>query len=225
MNRQLAWVLLCFASPAMATTLSGPAKVADGDSLEIQGRRIRLFGIDAPEATQTCDREGRKWACGHASADRLRGLIGDGVVVCSGDEVDQYARLIAVCTTGGVDLNQAMVADGWATAFRRYSAAYVIDETRARVGKLGLWASNFELPEAYRAEKRGRTEGPALRARKPATAPPPSGVCLIKGNRNRKGQWIYHLPGSPYYYKTRAEEMFCTEAQAQAAGYRASRAQ
>ena len=44
--------------------------------------------------------------------------------------------------------------------------------------------------------------------------------CNIKGNRNRKGQWIYHLPGMPYYDQTRAEEMFCTEAQAQAAGYR-----
>jgi hypothetical protein len=43
---------------------------------------------------------------------------------------------------------------------------------------------------------------------------------VIKGNRNRRGQWIYHLPGMPYYNVTRAEEMFCTEADAQAAGYR-----
>ena len=31
---------------------------------------------------------------------------------------------------------------------------------------------------------------------------------------------IYHLPGMPYYDETRAEAYFCTEAQAQAAGYR-----
>jgi hypothetical protein len=43
---------------------------------------------------------------------------------------------------------------------------------------------------------------------------------MIKGNRNRKGQWIYHVPGMPYYEQTRAEEMFCTEAEARAAGYR-----
>ena len=48
--------------------------------------------------------------------------------------------------------------------------------------------------------------------------------CLIKGNRNRRGEWIYHLPGKPYYSETRAEEMFCSEAEAQAAGYRRSRA-
>ena len=44
--------------------------------------------------------------------------------------------------------------------------------------------------------------------------------CNIKGNRNRKGQWIYHVPGMPYYDQTRPEEIFCTEAEAQAAGYR-----
>ena len=46
------------------------------------------------------------------------------------------------------------------------------------------------------------------------------GRCAIKGNRSRRGDWIYHLPGMPYYEATRAEEIFCTEAQAQAAGYR-----
>lgn len=45
-------------------------------------------------------------------------------------------------------------------------------------------------------------------------------MCLIKGNHSRRGDWIYHLPGMPYYDDTRAEAYFCTEAQAQAAGYR-----
>lgn len=45
-------------------------------------------------------------------------------------------------------------------------------------------------------------------------------ACNIKGNRDRRGQWIYHVPAMPYYDQTRAEDIFCNEAEAQAAGYR-----
>lgn len=45
----------------------------------------------------------------------------------------------------------------------------------------------------------------------------------IKGNINSKGEKIYHVPGGQYYDKTIAEEWFCTEAEAQAAGYRKSK--
>ncbi len=218
----LACVLL--GSPAAARTLTGTATVVDGDSLEVAGQRIRLFGIDAPEASQTCDREGQAWACGLASADRLRSLVGGDKVVCNGNEVDQYGRLLAICTVAGVDLNQMMVADGWATAFRRYSEAYSADETRARAGKLGLWSSSFEAPGDYRAEERqaGTTRAAGAPAR--IAAPTNTSGCTIKGNRNRRGEWIYHLPGMPHYDQTRAEEMFCSEAQAQSAGYRRSKA-
>jgi hypothetical protein len=78
-------------------------------------------------------------------------------------------------------------------------------------------------PQDYRAAQRGATAfaRPQQRQSRVQTfAAPAAGSCSIKGNRNRKGQWIYHLPGMPYYAQTRAEEMFCTEAQAQAAGYR-----
>ena len=46
------------------------------------------------------------------------------------------------------------------------------------------------------------------------------GGCSNESDRNRKGQWIYHVPGMPYYARTRAEQMFCSEADARAAGYR-----
>jgi hypothetical protein len=48
--------------------------------------------------------------------------------------------------------------------------------------------------------------------------------CAIKGNRNRRGEWIYHLQGQEYYEDTRPEELFCTEREAQAAGYRRAKA-
>jgi endonuclease YncB( thermonuclease family) len=218
---------LC-SSPAAAATLAGPATVVDGDTLEIDGKRIRLFGIDAPETSQVCYREGEPWACGEASADWLRRQIGNNPLSCTGAEVDIYGRLLAVCTLDGIDLNRAMVAEGWAIAFRLYSDRYVADEARARGGKLGLWTSNFVSPEEHRAAER-EAATPAVRPSRSARAAPTQSSasvseCLIKGNRNRRGEWIYHLPGMPYYNETRAEEMFCTEAEAVAAGYRRSRA-
>jgi endonuclease YncB( thermonuclease family) len=219
-------ILTCalLASPAAARTLSGTATVVDGDSLEIAGQRVRLFGIDAPEARQSCDRDGQAWPCGAASTERLRSLIGSERVACTGDEFDQYGRLLAVCSLAGMNLNQAMVADGWATAYRRYSEAYVVDEGRARAARLGLWSSSFEAPGDYRAEERQAGTARAVGTSARIAAPTNTSGCTIKGNRNRRGEWIYHLPGMPYYDQTRAEEMFCSEAQAQSAGYRRSKA-
>lgn len=212
--------------PAAAQTVSGSAGVVDGDTLDVNGRKVRLFGIDAPEARQTCDRDGEAWACGEESANQLRTLIGESRADCSGSEVDQYGRLVAVCWAGSLELNKTMVAYGWATAFRKYSSAYVADEVRAKGAKRGLWASSFDLPEAYRLA-RAQTAASATAARnrpaRQAAAPIVPG-CVIKGNRSRRGAWIYHLPDMPYYEQTRAEEMFCSEADAQAAGYRRSRA-
>jgi endonuclease YncB( thermonuclease family) len=218
--------IMLAASPAMAETRSGPAEVIDGDTVEIEGKRIRLFGIDAPEATQLCYRGSEIWACGEAAASELRGLINGNELSCRGYEIDQFGRFVAVCTIAGMDLGKLMVAQGWAIAFRRYSDDYVADQARAQASKLGMWNSTFVSPEEHRAAERGDANpAPAAAGQWARIESPRSNTgCTIKGNRSRRGEWIYHLPGMPYYEETRAEEMFCSEAEAQAAGYRRSRA-
>jgi hypothetical protein len=106
-----------------------------------------------------------------------------------------------------------MVSSGYATAYRHYSADYVPAEETAKAAKLGIWAGSFKAPREYRhaEEAQERQAAPARRAS--------NGGCNIKGNRGQHG-WIYHVPGMPYYEQTRPEEIFCTEGEAQAAGYR-----
>lgn len=56
----------------------------------------------------------------------------------------------------------------------------------------------------------------------------PSGQCLIKGNISSSGERIYHVPDGQFYDATKidsskGERWFCTEAEAQAAGWRRSK--
>lgn len=218
----LAAGLMAVSSAAMGQTVYGAAQAIDGDSLEVGGKKVRLFGVDAPELDQGCQMDGEDWACGQASKEQLAALISGRPVTCQGQGVDQYGRILAVCSAGRDELNEVMVEQGWAVAYRQYSDAYVSAEMRAKAGRAGIWASQFVLPSDYRLSKMPQPPRSAeTRQRKPAaSAAPWSGGCVIKGNRSRRGEWIYHLPGMPYYDQTRPEEIFCTEAEAQAAGYR-----
>jgi endonuclease YncB( thermonuclease family) len=210
-------------APAVAEALVGPPQVSDGDTLTIQGRQVRLVGVDAPELGQPCTRGGETWACGEEARRQLSELVASGAVECAGNETDQYGRLLAVCWAGGFELNKTLVEQGWATAYRAYSDAYVAHETRAKLARKGIWSATFDLPENYRRAQRLRSEEqPTRRSTRSAGTSQTafSGGCVIKGNRSRRGEWIYHLPGMAYYDATRPEEIFCSEADAQAAGYR-----
>ena len=188
-------------------------------------KEVRLFGIDAPELNQTCLRDAQDWACGAAAKDLLNSLVRGKFIYCSEAGTDQFDRILARCVSGTTDINRAMVANGHAVAFRRYSSDYVSAEDSAKANKRGLWSSKFTMPSDYRhagsaAAVKPVTTRKAARASSSDWAGRAKANCNIKGNRNRKGQWIYHVPGMPYYERTRPEELFCSEADARAAGYR-----
>jgi endonuclease YncB( thermonuclease family) len=204
----------------------GIGRAEDGDTLMVGDTKVRLFGIDAPEFDQTCKRNGSQSGCGAAASEALMQLVTGRDVECISMGEDQYGRVLGRCSAGGMDVNRTMVELGNAVAYRRYSSDYVAAEQSAKARKLGLWAGTFEAPEQYRrtgglaAEPRVHSSHGARSASSNNWAQRAQANCDIKGNRNRRGEWIYHLPGMPYYDQTRPEEIFCTEAEAQAAGYR-----
>lgn len=198
----------------------------------VGSQEVRLFGIDAPEAKQSCSRNDQAWSCGLASAEQLSKVVSGRPVRCVAVGSDKYHRAVARCSVGELDVNRYMVAAGYALAYRRYSLDYVSAEESARASRRGMWSSKFELPETYRHHDgdvidRVREDHAGSKVqivRGSRSKPQPAGNCRIKGNQSRRGERIYHLPGMPYYEATVAEQIFCTERDARAAGYRRSRA-
>lgn len=153
MRWPLVAVTLCLTSLSMAAsaeTLSGPARVIDGDTIELKGERIRFHGIDTPEARQLCEADGEEYRCGDEATEFLVDLISDDSVTCIGDTRDRYKRLIGVCYVGEVDLNAALVRAGWAVAYRRYSLDYVGEEEAAEAEGVGMWRGTFDMPWEWR---------------------------------------------------------------------------
>ena len=146
-------IVLSVSSSAVAQNrIIGVASVVDGDTIEIHGQRIRLFGIDAPESSQLCVRPtGERWRCGQQASFALSDRIGRATVSCQPRDLDRYGRVVAVCFKGNEDLNRWMVANGWAVAYRRYSVDYVPEEAAARRGRTNIWSGNFDMPWDWRA--------------------------------------------------------------------------
>lgn len=207
-------VLILAFVPMASLAMQGVVRVIDGDTFDLGGERIRLFGIDAPEGDQICDLSGQAWACGTWATEVLTEVIRGHQLACKPVERDRFGRSVAICTAGGQDVAEAMVSRGAALAYRRYSARYIAAERIAKAGSVGLWAARMDTPEAHR------------KARQPVPAESPTD-CRIKGNISQSGR-IYHLPGQEHYDRTvispgKGEAWFCSEAEARAAGFRRAR--
>jgi endonuclease YncB( thermonuclease family) len=145
-------ILPSFWSLATADDLIGQASVIDGDTLEIHGTRIRLWGIDAPESTQLCRGEDSlQYRCGALAANDLDAFIARRPVDCLPMNLDQYGRTVATCSTGGVDLGEWLVSNGLALDWPHYSKGrYKIAQHNAERAGRGLWKGSYVEPWLYR---------------------------------------------------------------------------
>ena len=139
--------------------ITGFAKVVDGDTIKINSKKIRLYGIDAPEKKQKCKKTyltisfmsfTKDYMCGEVSTEKLIKKINKQKLNCNILNVDRYKRLIGECFKRNINLNSWMVSNGYAVAYRKYSKKYVSDEINAKNNKLGIWQGKFEMPWDYR---------------------------------------------------------------------------
>ncbi|GAX83763.1 hypothetical protein CEUSTIGMA_g11188.t1 [Chlamydomonas eustigma] len=252
----------CFSAAAAQqfSPIQGPARVVDGDTLVINEERIRLYGVDAPEKAQSCKTsKGAEYSCGQRSKEALTTKIGSKQVTCLVKNKDQYGRNVAVCTLrGGLlggegeELNEWLVSNGFAVAYRQYGKEYIPVEEKAKAEHRGLWDGSFTTPSDWRKQqkaavalssgpaalnasalgligtKSNQNEGGSVMPMTALQGPTcPSGDLAIKGNIGSKGDKIYHVPGSGQYNLVKIEEQdgekyFCSESEAQAAGWRRS---
>ena len=211
----------------------GRASVVDGDTLEIQGQRIRLNGIDAPESDQRCkDGRGKSYRCGaEAAAELSKILAASRPTSCEFVDNDAYGRMVADCyRADGENVAALLVNTGHALDWPRYSnGRYAADQADARASKRGLWRGAFTEPWAWRESQRQQQQAESANA--PARllqSNSRSSECNIKGNISSKGERIYHVPGQRYYDRTKispskGERWFCTEGEVRAAGWRRSK--
>ena len=141
------------------TSITGNAKVTDGDTIKIDTFKIRLDGIDAPEKKQLCKRPYltimiftfyEDYSCGEKSTKSLIKIINNQKITCKISGVDYFKRLIGECYKRKINLNSWMVSNGHAVAFRKYSKKYIPQEILAKQEMKGMWQGKFEMPWDYR---------------------------------------------------------------------------
>jgi endonuclease YncB( thermonuclease family) len=141
------------APPALADNLAGPAGIIDGDTLDISGTRIRLWGVDAPESNQSCRGDDSiQYACGTEAAKKLEAFLHQRPIDCAPVSLDQYGQTFAVCSVDGVDIADWLVRNGFALDWPQYSKGkYDRAQRDAEHAGRGIWQGSYVEPWLFRA--------------------------------------------------------------------------
>jgi endonuclease YncB( thermonuclease family) len=139
---------------AEAAELRGTPQVLAGDLIQLQGRRLRLAGIDAPELGQRCALKARLYDCGEVARTALLDLTAGTEVRCRPLGPGPAGSTMARCFAAGYDLSEGMVYTGWALAEPAAAGRYGAVQEQAQSARRGLWRGRFVAPWAWSAGKR-----------------------------------------------------------------------
>jgi endonuclease YncB( thermonuclease family) len=231
-------LLTCLTAPP---ALAASAVIKDAGTVQLGNTTFRLDGIDAPALDQLCtDEHADVWACGIEARDQLTKLIGGKQVRCDdiGADPSFKKRRLGVCKIEGdpTSLSQLLVQKGYALNLEASATGrFKPDEAAARDNRTGLWKGCFVAPRDFRV---GKKDGALLGNSCPADrdtqiraaifpdSPPMPASCNIKGKYAVRARvtgniGIYHLQACRSYPGlTNPDRWFCSEEDAQAAGFR-----
>ncbi|MDB4234159.1 thermonuclease family protein [Alphaproteobacteria bacterium] len=128
-------------------------RIIDGDTIHLNGDKIRFSGIDTPEINQMCKKDEIDIPCGEIAKELLIKKIGNTVPICILEDKDQYGRILGECYIGEESLSSYLVREGFAFAYTRYSKKFVEDEQFAIKNKSGMWSMDFIFPWDFRKNK------------------------------------------------------------------------
>ena len=131
-------------------SFAGNLKIVDGDTIVLNGEKIRFSGIDTPELKQTCMKDEQKVFCGMFAKMLLIKKIGNETPKCISEGKDAYKSTLAECFINGESLSVFLVRSGYAFAYRKYSKKFIKEEEFAKENKLGMWSMEFEYPWDFR---------------------------------------------------------------------------
>ncbi len=201
------------AIPNPTNDLSGRATALTPGTLRLAGETVAIDGIEPLDPDQLCQRsDGKSWRCGSDAKSALHKIVRGRDLVCARLTEAGAGPSTVRCETAGKDVAEALVRGGYAFAASGLFADYATAEADAKTARAGVWSGDGERP----ADWRNRLWSEASRA-----AP---GGCPIKG-RITSGSRVYVLPWSPGYERVtvreaRGERWFCSEQDAEAAGWK-----
>ena len=131
----------------------GELKIVDGDTIHLNGHKIRFSGIDTPEINQMCKKDETDIPCGEMAKELLIKKIGNAIPNCILEDKDQYGRMLGECYIEEESLSSYLVREGFASAYTKYSKKFVEDELFAIKNKSGMWSMDFIFPWDFRKNK------------------------------------------------------------------------
>ncbi len=151
-----------------APVIYSAAEVISGDTLRLNGRYLRLYGIDAPERTQSCaDATGRSYSCGYQASEWLSGWLQDNTLECRVIQQDGNGNMIGTCALGAYDIGAAIVNAGWAVAYPKHTDIYMPYQIQASQNKRGLWQGDFYMPWDWRKIQAQKPKIKIIKPKKP----------------------------------------------------------